>query len=418
MRVEVRIRTAIILLIVVAVGVTAGSVAAAQFVGGGETHDHAEDFVTLEGGDELWPYTSQSTTFHDRTLALNLVIYGDTNYTRTILQDPPVSDWREVDEDREDIAPLEEEGIDINESVVHWGGADGADRWIWVNPADGDERWLAESYQLEDGDYLGHRHHIRAYEDPEQQRWTALQAHTEHWDWFHLRHTVHTIEESQLAVEAEFIDQFYVSELTRERFGNDQSSDSDGWVTVIKLNEDLLPLIFGGIFLGVAGVTTTRIQDIHMRLANEPLTSEAIRGLFVVTSIVLAYHTIRFGAIGLERQFPTLNPKIIVAVFYPALVIGMPVVVYLCSRKLQATTAFAAATIGFVGAILIDYTFLGVTNIPLETFVHRAALGVAIGLVAAGASATARHPRMRHGFVRTGVLLWLVAIIIPLLQFL
>lgn len=418
MRIEVSIRTAIILLVVVTAGVTLGSVAAAEFTDGSPEPDHSEDFVILQNGDELWPYTSQSTTFGDRTLALNLVLYGDTNYTQTILQDPQVRDWREVDEDREDIAPLEEEGIDINESVVHWGGAEGSDRWVWVNPAQGDERWLAEAYQLEDGDYLGHRHHIRAYEDPERNEWTALQAHTEHWDWFHLRHTVHTIEESQLAVEEEFIDKFYVNELTRERFGNDQSSDSDGWVTVVTFDEDILPLVFGGFLVGLMSTTTARIQDIHTRLINEPVTADALRGLFVAGSIVLAYHAIRFGAIGLERQFPELDPKLIVAVFYPTLVIGMPVVVYLSSRKLKASTAFTAATIGFVCAIFIDYTYLDVTSIPLETFVHRAALGVGIGLVAAGASATARDPKMRHGFVRTGVLLWLVAIVVPLFQFL
>ncbi|MFC7114337.1 hypothetical protein ACFQH2_04285 [Natronoarchaeum sp. GCM10025703] len=57
------------------------------------------------------------------------------------------------------------------------------------------------------------------------------------------------------------------------------------------------------------------------------------------------------------------------------------------------------------------------TRLPLDTFVHRGALAVAIGLIAAGASQTAREPGVEHGYVRTGVLLWVVAVTIPLLQF-
>ena len=54
----------------------------------------------------------------------------------------------------------------------------------------GDGEWLQQRYQLHGGTYLGTRHHIRAFAPSERPQWTALQAHSEHWDWFRLRHIV------------------------------------------------------------------------------------------------------------------------------------------------------------------------------------------------------------------------------------
>ena len=417
MKIELPLRTGVLVLVVAAVVVTGGSIVFAEGVQDPAYDSFEEAVVTLEDDTEKWPYTSRSESHHDRTLGLNLIIYGDVEHTRYLLQQQEFRDWEEVDEDREDIAAAEDFDLDLNQTPLGWGHAAGADRWIWVNPPHGESQWLSEAYQLEQGDYLGHRHHIRAYEDPERGQWTALQAHAEHWDWFHLRHTVHSIETSQLAVEEEFVDRWFVEDLSRHRFGNDASSDGDGWVTVIHLEDDILPTFLGMLAFGVAAVSTGRVRDRMNELIAEPAIETGIRSLGLIVGIILAYHAIRFGAIGIERTFPMVSPKYVVAGFYPLLVVGMPVIAYLISRGLDASSAFWAATLGFVIATFIDYTYLEVFRIPLETFVHRGALAVGIGLIAAGASETAREPGRVTGYVRTGVILWLVAIAVPLLQF-
>ena len=417
MRIELEVRTAVIILVTVLLAITLGGAIVAEFSSlEDDQSPHVDQTVELDDGSELWPYTSRSTSFDQRTLSINLVIYGHTNYTEYILRDAPFSAWEEVPEDREDIAPAE--GHDLNESTtLGWGGAHGSDRYIWIHPAGGDGPiWLGESYQLENGDYLGERQHIRAYNDPVNSEWTAIQAHDEHWDWFHLRHTVHSIEDTQSAVEGELANRWYIHDYYRAHFENDLSSDADGWVTIIHLDEEALPLVFGALILMIGGVTTAH-RDLRGFFQSEPAVLAGLRATMLSTILVLAYLGIRFGAIAVERSMVALEPKVIVVMFYPLLVIGMPIIAYLAARRLDATLAFWAATVGFVAAILIDYTYLGVFRLPVETFIHRFALAIAIGLIAAGASQTARYPGEFRGYVRTGVLLWLVAISLPLLQF-
>lgn len=419
MRIELRVRTAFLILLLVLLVTTGSSVLAATMSGDAEPYALEEEVVALEDGSELWPYTSRTTTFEERTLSINLIIYGDARLAEFILRADPQREWREVDEEREDIAPAEEIEDHMNESVIGLGQAAGADRWIWLETKEEGGMWLPESYQLEKGDYLGERDHLRAYVDPQEGSWTAIQAHKEHWDWFHLRHTVHSVEDSQLSVEKEFIDRGFVEHLQRSRFGNDRSADADGWVTIVILDDEFMTIITGFLVFLVGGVgARVGSLDLATRLREEPGLGIGIRALGAVISIVVTYHAVRFGAIGLERQFPGLDPKLMVRSFYPFLVVGLPVVAYLSTRKLDATLAFSAATIGFVVAIFIDYSYLGVVRIPLETFVHRGSLAVAIGMIAAGASETARGSSERRGFVRTGVLLWMVAVAIPVVQFL
>ncbi|MFC7194450.1 hypothetical protein ACFQL4_06885 [Halosimplex aquaticum] len=65
--------------------------------------------------------------------------------------------------------------------------------------------WIDETYQLHDGKYFASRYHLRVYESPyESDEWVAIQAHSDHWDWFRLRHTVHDTENAQDYVESEF----------------------------------------------------------------------------------------------------------------------------------------------------------------------------------------------------------------------
>lgn len=416
MDIELGVGTAIVLLTAVLVVSSGGSLVAAQLTPSADVGAEVET-VTLADGTVIWPYTSRAPATQQQTLSVNVVIYGDTDATRTVLRDIPFGEWGDVEEDREDLSPAEDDAA-VNETLPGWGAATGAERWIWIDPPESDPGWVAESYQLEDGDYLGDRHHLRAYEAPEDGNWTAIQVHTEHWDWFHLRHTVHSIAVSQQVLEEELWGRFFVADIHRERFGNAGSADADGWVTIVTLDDSLFVGSMGIVAVLATGLGVgRRTQEVTTRLQAEPAVLLGARALIAVLAIVLMYHTIRFGAIGIERHATYINPKLVVGLLYPVLVIGLPVVAYLTSRPLDGTTAFAAVTLGFIMAIFIDYTYLGVLRIPLDTFVHRAALAVGIGLIGAGASATSREPSVRRGFVRTGVLVWVTAVALPLMQF-
>lgn len=413
MRVEIGPVSAIGLLFVVLVAIVGGSAVAAELSPTQQADPEVEG-VVLEDESTLWPYTSRSPSFDGRTLSINLVVYGDADATERLLRDPIVGEWDEVEDEQQDIAPSEEFDVDVNRTGIVWGSADGATRYVYVESPDGDARWLSESYQLHDGDYLGSRHHVRAYADPVAGNWTTLQAHEEHWDWFHLRHTVQSIESSQVHVESEFIDRWLVENVHRERFGNDDSADADGWATIVRLDDAATSWLIGLVFISSVGVSgySRRLDD----LWTDGL-RDGIRAFVAVATIVGIYAAIRFGGIGIERWFPGRNPKLFVAILYPLLAVATPVGAYLTARRIGHASAFAAASIGFTVATFLDYTYLGVTALPIDTVVHRAALAVALGLIAAGASRTVRNSEGSPGLVRTGVLVWTVALVVPLLQF-
>ncbi|MFC7114336.1 hypothetical protein ACFQH2_04280 [Natronoarchaeum sp. GCM10025703] len=310
---EVRPTTAVTVLFVVIAAITGASVVSAEFFDSGGAAD--PETVTLEDGSELWPYTSKGPNYRERTLSINLVVYGDTDATERALREISLADWEPVEEDQQDIAPAEEFEVDGNRTTVAWGGASGATRYVYVDTVDDRALWLVESYQLHDGDYLGERQHLRGYEDPAEDEWTAIQAHDEHWDWFHLRHTVHSIEESQLAIEEDFFGRWYVDSVTRDRFANDASSDADGWVTIVDLDERATRLLIAGLLLGSIGVARTLERGTE--LWQDEDVRRTLRSLATIGLLVLLYLSIRFGAVGIERLFPGLRTNAIVIVFYP-----------------------------------------------------------------------------------------------------
>lgn len=418
MKIELRPVTAVALLFVVLLVVSVGSAGTVELVDD-SADASGQNEVTLEDDTVLWPYTSRAESYDRKTLAINLVVYGDADTTERLLRQQAEGDWEELGEDEEDVAPAEEIDATVNGTSIDWGTADGATRHVHVQPPGEEGRWIDESYQLRDGDYLGERHHVRAYVDPAGGEWTAMQAHREHWDWFHLRHTVHSVEDSQLYVETEFVDHPRVESLHRERFANEDRSDADGWVTIVELNGGPLAALVGLVLVGSFGaVRLGERREWLAEMREDDDVRQSIRALALIVALVVLYGAVRFGAIGIERTVPGVGPKTIAAIFYPLLVVGMPVCAYLAARKLETVPAFAAASIGFIVALFLDYTYLGVTALPMDTFVHRVALAAAIGFIAAGSSRTARRPEFEFGHVRTGVLLWVVGMSLPLLQFL
>ncbi|WP_247729738.1 hypothetical protein [Halovivax limisalsi] len=417
MRLEIRPRVALLLLLGVLVLTVSGSIAGSNLdAESGRTEIETE---SLEDGSEVWPYTSRTTSTDGRTLAINIVVYGDADATERFLREQTLGDWEEVDEDETHVGTEAESVAASNESTIAWGSAAGAVRYAYLDPADGGARWVTESYQLKDGTYLGDRQHIRAYTDPVGGDWTVMQAHREHWDWFQLRHSVHTVKESQAYVESEFIDSWYVESLSREYVGNDRGADSDGWTTFISLRDGVIPALLGLVLIGSIEVGSWRNRTEDLRAWwNDEAVQTAVNAMLLATVIVSFFAFVRIGAVEAELAFPETSPKVIVAVFYPLLVLGLPIATYLGARHLERIPAFTAAALGFVVAMFLDYTTVGVVTLSLATVVHHISLATALGFVAAGASETARSPENDPGHVRTGVLLWLVTVGIPLLQFL
>ena len=403
-------RIALAVLFAALVVVTAGSIVTTELISRDEGPDPAFHFVELEDGTVLWPHHSATPDYTTRTLPITVVIYGDAPATERLLMERGIGEWEELPEDQEDIEPSETPTTTEGAGTA-WDPAGGAVRYIYLEPADGSvPHWTGADYQLRDGDYLGSRHHIRAYVDPVDGNWTVLQTHREHWDWFRLRHTVHSVEDSQSYIEEQFFDQPYVTDLRREHFDNDLGSDADGWVTVVEL-EDWLTLSAGVFFIGSIAAGGRRIG-----LSPESRDT-ATRTTLLVAAVIAPYLFVRFGAIAVERTFPGLNPKLIVALFHPVLVVGVPVATYLAARPLDITPAFAIASLGFLIALLLDYTYLGVRSLPLDTFIYQAAVVAAIGFIAAGASRRARHPDTELGHLRVGILLWIAVGALPLLRF-
>ncbi|ELZ09486.1 hypothetical protein C479_11730 [Halovivax asiaticus JCM 14624] len=416
MRIEIRPQLAVALLFAVLLLTVGGSIASSELDEPAQRGEITTE--PLEDGSELWPYTSRGETTGQRTLALNVIVYGDADVTERYLRERSTGNWEELEPESRDVAP-DDEAVPAtnNESTTAWGQADGANRYAYVETPSGTGHWLPESYQLKDGTYLGDRHHIRAYTDPANGNWTAMQAHREHWDWFQLRHTVHGIEDSQSYVESEFLDRWFVEELNRQHVGNDRSADADGWMTVVKLRGSGSQAALSLLLLGSISLHSWRRESLTDWWNNDSV-QESVRALVVVTAIVAFYTAIRVAGVEAEQFLVDAPPKVIVAVLYPSLVLGLPVVTYLSARQLSATHAFTAASLGFVVAMFFDYTSMGVTTLPLNTIVHQAALATALGFVAAGASQTARSPVVEPGHVRTGVLLWAAAMCIPLLRYL
>lgn len=489
MAVDLRPWTAIVILGLVLAFGTAGSAVVAD-VTSDPALDANSEYLTMsdpahEEATYLWPYTSQTTAYESRTLAINAIVFGDPAVTERQLRESRHSNW---DEDHED-ADLAEGQANVNGTATAWHSAQGSTRYVPIKY--GDERvWLTESYQLHDGDYLGTRHHIRAYTPSERDEdWTAIQSHREHWDWFQLRHTVDSVEESQIYLEEEFMDAWFVGDLWREYVGNDDGSDSNGWMTIVELDTgeggemsiedssagepasassdsdeytlrssspdermirsggpdeqamradpardrpteerssvaglvasipDVLTALLGAMLgLLVIGATATgRLGQFRDDL-DAVFPRDIQRAVGLGGGIVALYLFVRFGSIGAERLLP-LTPKMIVGVFYPFIFAGVPIFTYLLARQLDKPLAFAGASIGFFMAIMLDYTYLGVAVLPQDVLIHRGTLAVALGLIAVGASRTERHASVEAGHVRTGVLMWLVALGLPLLRF-
>ncbi|WP_254841194.1 hypothetical protein [Natronomonas marina] len=354
----------------------------------------------VEDGSGLWPYTSRTRSHGGRTLGVNLVVVGPTDEVRRSMVARTELEWNGTAGGNGTGGASEpERRAEQLEDDIDWGGARGANRYTRVT-VDGEDRWLDESYQLHAGTYLGQRLHVRAYEDPHGE-WTAMQAHTEHWDWFRLRHTVTGISEAREAVERDFMDEPYVGEVTR-RFYDNPTVDGDGWVTVVRTALFVAPLV------GLAAVG--RAQDVARllsRIAIEHGREAAVGGL-----LFGIYIGTRLAGIGLERAFVGVSPKLLAAPLYLVLAVGLPAVAYRGGRGSAPVWAGTHAVGGLGTAFLVDFVLMGVAVLPIRFALHRLSVLMAVGLLAAG-SATAAEGRSRAPLL-VGLIGWLLVLALPL----
>lgn len=423
MRPGSRLRTGLLAVVVVAAVLSLGVVQPTLLAFGGEaTESRTADDVRLVGFEDhparLWAYTSRQRSFDTATLPINVVVKEDAATTRRVIEAGAGEEWQTDHEDGE--------AVRLSGSGLAWRETIGAARYTYVRTSDGGE-WMAETTQVHDGSYLGARSHVRFYEfSADGERWTALQAHHEYWDWFRLRHTVGSVARGQYTVEHEFYGTGLVSDISRERFGNGGALDADGWVTVVDLVDwrpprpgDETP--DGTVGLVAAGLTLT-LLSVGGRFAGagEAVTAAARQTdttrdhALLVGTLLVTPLAVRVGAIALEGALPTVSPKVVAAPGYLVLAVGLPLAAGTLGRRLAADEAFAAAVVGLGAGLLVDYAYLGIRSLRVGVVGHRLALLLGIGLVAAGGVRWSERPLHRHGYHLAGALVWVGALVWPL----
>lgn len=411
MAVELRPATALLVLAAVLLAGSMGSIVVTEAVG--ESTDEPA-FLPLEDTErQVWSYTSTAHSFDRATLAINAIVYGEPAGVRRQLLAGSRSTWNETDPDERDVATDPTAAVATG-PTVQWDLTTGSKRYAYVSEGTpGNGTWLTADYQVHDGTYLGARTHVRAYTAPGGDgEWTAMQAHHEHWDWFMGRHVVTSVGKAQSHLERDLVAGTETPAIRRVPAESDRK-DFGRWLTIVDLRDfgvtaaSVLPVVLLGAFTARFSGAASRVR--------EWVPAQDVRTLLLAAGIVAVTLSVRLLGIELEGALAT-SPKTIAFALYPALFVGLPVVTYLLARQLDRSRAFAGASLGFVAAVLLDYSYLGVTQLSLSMLVYRGALAVALGLIAAGSSRTERRDAEQVSHVRLGVLLWVVATLLPLLR--
>jgi hypothetical protein len=321
----------------------------------------------------VWPYTSRSRSVAGRTLALNVVVLGDAERVRRALVARSDANWNSATQN----ATIQ---------LSPWQPAHGSVRYTYVTPnrtATG--RWLPAAYQLHVGTYFGRRTHLRAYPS-RTGNWTAIQAHTEYWDWFRLRHTVTGVTSGARFVERDLQDEPFVEEVTRTAHGHPGGGSDGQWTTI-----DLAWIVLLAAAVG-------RVTD-----------RRTVRDLALSASLAGVVLGVRGWGLAAEAAAPGVTPKLFVVIGYPVLAIGPPALVTRFGSGRPASRIVPLAAVGFGAGLALDLLVAGVRHVPPPLAFHRLALVVALGVLALGAS------RENRGVVALGVLAWVAALVAPLL---
>jgi hypothetical protein len=406
-----------------------------------EQEDNPE-LVYLEDSESgFWEYMNVQESFEERS-PINIIVRGDHETIVQVMQDETDSEWTETDEVHEDADP-ETFAVDATDETVEredsetllpteteWAAATGTTRYAYLNAGDGSEgEWVTETLQLDDGDYYGARYHIRLYETPnESDEWTVMQGHTEHFDWFTLRHRVDGVEAAQSSIEADFMGLPQTDEredVSRIYLGNDDPSDSDGWATHV----DLTMIALSSVFLSViatAGASVRVEQTLRQHLTRtdwrrlqDARARITTRHLLLFGTIVGLLLGVRFGGIALERHVSILSMHAIAAALYPIIALGIPVATYVIASSMErridsAVTATLALSIG----IWLDYGYLGVAVLPIDVVIQRMLVTLSLGLIAGGAAERATRDSRWNELLLVGTAGWCLALLGTLLGYL
>ncbi len=428
------------------------------------------ELVTLEDSESsFWEYLSPRKGFQRRS-PINAIVRGDTDDVERVLIESDGGDWSGMNESEEPALPDTYAITDGNESAnetgpiqgtgtndtenatgndtenatgnessgrsgvlpdLNWGQADGGTRYAYVDPGGNESGyWTTETRQLEDGTYYGQRYHIRLYESPnEDDDWVIMQTHSEHFDWFTLRHRVHGSQDAQRKLEQDFMEHpgVDVQDDVRRVYLDNNFSDADGWATLVELAGLLVVPTLVGAGAGrrrleAEGSTDERVKpqtraiDDHLtdvdrrRLAAAADRLEVGHVLLVLTILAL-FLGVRTGGILLERQAAFLTPHQIAAILYPVIAIGIPTATYLIARGLTRRLDAAVVAAGsLAAAIWIDYGWLGVTALPVDVVFQRMLVVVALGLIAGGAAKRAARDSKFNDMLLVGSAMWVLVL--------
>ena len=425
--------------------------------------DYEPEVITPEGSESgFWPYLNAREQ-HEKRSPLNVVVRGETDEVVRVLSEEGDVDWEVTDHDHFDADELFEEIIFGNESDhehtgddehdaddehgtegeviggnladeenatlplsptdVPWSQADGTTRLGYVDPGDGEGYWTTETLQLEDGEYYGYRYHIRLYESPNpDDQWVVMQTHSEHFDWFTLRHRVDGVEAAQSKLEGDLMSSPSVDEyedVRRINLGNSGPSDADGWATKVDLTAMLALLSTVGLARsrravleraeGEADERLTDVDRARLDAALDRLQPEHLLIAGVTLAIILG---VRILGIALDRHAGFLSVHAIAALLYPVIALGLPIAVYaLASRLERRLDAAVAASLSLAVAIWIDYGLVGVDTLPIDVVLQRILIVVAIGLIAGGAANRATRDSRFNDMLLAGVAMWTLVLV-------
>ena len=356
--------------------------------------DDSVTIIEVDGsGDRLWPYTSRSESFEDRTLVINAIVTEDPETARKLLGENVEDEWDRTKPTRQPLGAQIQ--LAESNSVSGWKHAHGSVRYTYVETGSGDGQWLEQQYQLHVGTYLGSRHHVRAFAPSEASSWTALQAHSEYWDWFRLRHTVTDIRGTAGMLESEF--QNSDVETVERRHQRNARGLDQGIVVVVSM---LAPLLVG---------ITSRQEWARLDEALSKATTrdQALVVFGLAAGIPLG---VRAVGIGLEDAIPLVTPKLFVGLLYPILALGLPVAVAWYAADLPRWLGATAAAVGLALGFTLEFAVLGLVP-PDRILQHRLVMTAALGALAAGGG------DRRSLFTLAGAAVWLWGLVAPLFGF-
>ncbi|MFW5900651.1 MAG: hypothetical protein ACOCTH_02620, partial [Halodesulfurarchaeum sp.] len=295
--------------------------------------------LLTEVGDRDYNETSEAES--DESLVLS---DNETHENRTLVNETLANDTlaNGTLDDKElvngSLANASKGELRRNPTQIPWIRTAGAVRHVYIDPGENDPYWTTETLQVDDGDYYGRRFHIRMYEAPNpDDEWVAMQVHTEHFDWFTLRHRVDGSRVAQTRVEADLMSApqiDYQEDVSRVYLANGGGTDFDGWVTIVDVGAaTVTPLLF---VLGLGGRLRRRADDFldryvtstgRARLADTRRRFTG-RHLGLTLTVIALLLGVRVLGIAFERHVDLLSMHAIATLLYPLISLGIPVATY------------------------------------------------------------------------------------------